>query len=210
MVELKYKLLKKRVVKASLASAAGGVIPIPGFSILVDITLLVEEILTYFEGFGLSKSSIESLEDLNNVRKGTIEKALKRKLKEEKNGLLHIIREGAPKSLSNWISIRRAAVSIAGSSSRMILSKLALLATSSAIETTFQWVLPVIGSAASAGLSFAVTFYQLSYFLTQMKDIAMFANSFLSKSLSQRSTSFLQTSEDNDSTEDIIASIKDE
>ena len=134
MIDLKYSLFKKRLTKAALASAAGGAVPIPGVSATVDIGILIEETLTYFEGFGLSKESIESLEELNEVPNGTIEIALTNKLYNEYR-LLYVIREGAPRALSSWDSVKSAALSIASTSGRYILSQLSLVATSETVKT---------------------------------------------------------------------------
>ena len=196
MIELKYKLFQSRIKKAAIASAAGGAVPIPGISATIDLTILIEETLTYFEGFGLSKESIESLEELNEVPKGTIEDALTNKLYNE-NRLLYVVRHGAPRALSSWDSVRSASLAIASTSGRFIASQLSLLATSETVETTVKWVLPFVGSAVAAGISYAVTSYQLGCFLDQMKKLAVFANSYLSDAERHRLEAFEASEDEN-------------
>ena len=180
LIKQKYALFQKRIYKVALASAAGGAFPIPGVSAAVDLFILIEETLTYLEGFGLSKESIASLEELNQVETGIIEKALG-KMMENKYPLLHSIRENAPSNLSSRQSLEGAYKSCFKTLSEgNLLKQLKTVATCEVVKCALGWSVPILGSVASAGLSYAVTAYQLGCFLDQTKEMAEYANSCLS------------------------------
>ncbi|XP_063712217.1 interferon-inducible GTPase 5-like [Symsagittifera roscoffensis] len=189
LIKQKYALFQKRIYKVALASAAGGAVPIPGVSAAVDLLILIEEALTYFEGFGLSKESIASLEELNEVERGTIEKALKGQIM-NKYPVLDFIRERAPSALSSMQSLKDAAVSIVKTSSGYLLKQLYTVAASEGVEKIVTWCVPILGSAMAAGISYAVTTYQLQCFLEQFKNMAEFANSYLSSASRHRLEAF--------------------
>ena len=189
LIKQKYALFQKRIYKAALASAAGGAVPIPGVSAAIDLLILIEEALTYFEGFGLSKESIASLEELNEVERGTIEKALKGQIM-NKYPVLDFIREREPSALSSMQSLKDAAVSIVKTSSGYLLKQLYTVAASEGVEKIVSWCAPILGSAMAAGISYAVTSYQLQCFLEQTKNMAEFANSYLSSASRHRLEAF--------------------
>ena len=98
MIDLKYKMFKKRIYTVALASAAGGAVPIPGVGATVALVILIEELLTYFVGYGLRRGAIASLEKLNELEPGTIEKTIAGSM-ENYHKLLFVIRKETPETI---------------------------------------------------------------------------------------------------------------
>ncbi len=61
MIEMKYKELKKRVLKVATLSAGLSAIPVPGLGLAVDVGILVNEITTYLQQFRLDQESLDEL-----------------------------------------------------------------------------------------------------------------------------------------------------
>ena len=62
ILEQKKKMLEKRIPKVAIISAIGGLIPIPGLSVLVDLEVLEREVNFYREQFGFDKTSLMYLD----------------------------------------------------------------------------------------------------------------------------------------------------
>ena len=62
ILEHKKKMLEKRIPKVAILSAIGGLIPIPGLSVVVDMEILKSEVEFYRQQFGLDKTSLMHLD----------------------------------------------------------------------------------------------------------------------------------------------------
>ncbi|XP_051958361.1 interferon-inducible GTPase 5-like [Xyrauchen texanus] len=82
--ERKKKALKKRIQMVAFASACVAALPVPGLSIAVDLTIIVNEIRTYCNAFGLDEKSLQnlcersgkSIETLNSLMTSVLHKGL--------------------------------------------------------------------------------------------------------------------------------------
>uniref|UniRef100_A0A8C1SKA9 IRG-type G domain-containing protein n=1 Tax=Cyprinus carpio TaxID=7962 RepID=A0A8C1SKA9_CYPCA len=61
VIEKKKKVLQKNIGKVALLSALVGIVPLPGFSVAVDIAIVKKEIGTYYRTFGLDYPSLQKL-----------------------------------------------------------------------------------------------------------------------------------------------------
>ena len=171
-----------------MASAAGSAVPLPGVGVAIDLTILVEEILEYVKGFGLTKDAIESLEKLYGTEVGFIEKGLSDHLRTN-YPVIHHIRQNSPKALVSRKSIQIAAARIIAASGFFILKQLTLSAASEVVETGLKFI-PLIGLGISAGVSYFVTRFQLNSFLRNVKQVAHFANNYLIETKNDRLVNF--------------------
>ena len=175
MIDLKYNMFKKRIYTVALASAAGGAVPIPGVGAMIDVVILIEELLTYFVGFGLTRGAIASLEELNGLESGTIENAISDTM-ENHHKLLFMIRKEAPEIIFTKEALNTASLTIVKTCFAVILAELTLIAASEAVESSVAWFLPVLGSVIAAGISYSVTAYQLHWLLNEVKEVAELVN----------------------------------
>lgn len=65
IINLKYKTLKTRIKKISVASASIAAIPVPGLDVALNIALLVEEVMHYINVFGLSSKKMQALDSFD-------------------------------------------------------------------------------------------------------------------------------------------------
>ncbi|XP_063728692.1 interferon-inducible GTPase 5-like [Symsagittifera roscoffensis] len=175
MIDMKFDMFKTRIYKVALASAAGGAIPIPGVGAMIDMVILIEELLTYFVGFGLTRGAIASLEELNGLESGTIESDIAVSM-EKDHKLLFLIRKEAPDRILSKEALKTAALTIVKTCSGIILTELTLIAASEAVESSVAWFLPILGSVIAAGISYSVTAYQLRLILKEVKEVAELIN----------------------------------
>ncbi|XP_071177712.1 T-cell-specific guanine nucleotide triphosphate-binding protein 2-like [Mytilus edulis] len=68
IIGLKYKVLKNRIKKVSVAAAAIAAVPVPGVDVALNIALLVEEVIHYINSFGLSRKKMETLDTFDTSR----------------------------------------------------------------------------------------------------------------------------------------------
>ena len=178
IIELKFQMFSNRIKQLAVASAVGGVVPIPGFSATVELGILIEEALIGLQGFGLSKQSIQSLEEQCRFEMGSIEKDLSERISKQ-CPLLGILRNHLPASvkLVTTDDVKESSAFLVQSCGTAILDELSVVAISESIEIGVKWLIPFIGFAVDAGISYYVTKHQLQSFLHQMKELAMFVSS---------------------------------
>ncbi|XP_063353854.1 interferon-inducible GTPase 5-like [Pelmatolapia mariae] len=128
---------------ATLSAAAAGV-PVPGLSICVDLSMMVNVAVDYVAGFGLDKPSLERLSASSGVPYTELLEVLKSPL---------------------------AAVKITKVFLLKLLTQLTSTAALMALEEGSRWI-PLIGIPLAAGLSFTTTYRALNYFLTELADDA--------------------------------------
>ncbi|XP_018410106.1 PREDICTED: interferon-inducible GTPase 5-like [Nanorana parkeri] len=151
VLEKKREALKKQIWKWASLSCAVATVPLPGLSVACDVGILVREMRKYRDAFGLDQKSLEKL--ANRVDKDVAE--LKSVIKSP------IVVKEINKELVTTLLTRGAAGSL------MFIEYLASN-------------IPVVGTMAAGGISFATTYLMLYWFL---KDIAEDAVRVLEKSL---------------------------
>ncbi|CAG2241555.1 unnamed protein product [Mytilus edulis] len=67
IIEVKYKILRKRVKLASLSAAGIAAVPIPGLSAVANLAILAEEVNHYKNVFGLTESILRAIVGLQIV-----------------------------------------------------------------------------------------------------------------------------------------------
>lgn len=65
IINLKYEVLKKRLVKVSIGAAGIAATPIPAIDLVANITLLVDEMIHYIDAFGLGERRMQALESFD-------------------------------------------------------------------------------------------------------------------------------------------------
>lgn len=144
ILEKKRKALKKDIWKLATLSCGVAAIPIPGLSVACDITILVVAMKQYLNAFGLTQRSIEKLAN----KFGKDVKELKSVIKSPL--VLQEINAELVKSLL--------ARSVVG----------AVMFVEYALS-----MIPIIGSLAAGGLSFATTYKMLCDFLKEIVEDAV-------------------------------------
>ncbi|XP_059833359.1 interferon-inducible GTPase 5-like [Hypanus sabinus] len=142
IVQRKSKMLQQHVWMSATISGAVGAVPIPGLSLACDITILIEEIISFRKHLGLDEASLQRLANIT-------EKPVK-ELKAVVNPLLlGIINKDIIKRLG-W-----GATSVAVS----------------ALEVGLNFI-PIIGSIFGAGSSFLMTYRILTDALKDLTESA--------------------------------------
>ncbi|KAJ8332763.1 hypothetical protein SKAU_G00416590 [Synaphobranchus kaupii] len=138
----KKEALQGNIWKMSLLSGAVATVPIPGLSVAVDVNILVKELTSYYQAFGLDDESLQNLSDKTHVPLEELKAVLKSPLNKEISAdvvikLLTKFAGGAVMLLEYWVS-----------------------------------TIPVLGSMAAGGISYATTHKMLSSCLNELADDA--------------------------------------
>ncbi|XP_076733977.1 interferon-inducible GTPase 5-like [Maylandia zebra] len=128
---------------ATLSAAAAGA-PVPGLSICMDLSMMVNVAIDYVVGFGLNKPSLQKLSATSGVPYTELLNVLKSPL---------------------------AAAKITPELLLKLLSQLTSTVALMALEEGSR-LIPLIGIPLAAGLSFTTTYRALKYFLTELADDA--------------------------------------
>ncbi|XP_077312858.1 interferon-inducible GTPase 5-like [Lithobates pipiens] len=144
ILEKKRKALKKNIWKLATLSCGVATIPIPGLSVACDIAILVAAMKQYLDAFGLTQRSIEKLAK----KFGKDVKELKSVIKSPL-----VFREINAELVKSLL-----ARSVVGA---VMLVEYALSA------------IPILGSLAAGGLSFATTYKMLCDFLKEIAEDAV-------------------------------------
>ncbi|XP_069496900.1 interferon-inducible GTPase 5-like [Ambystoma mexicanum] len=151
VLQKKKEALKQQIWKLATISSAVAVIPIPGLSVVCDVTILIKAMRGYLRDFGLDEESLRRLAARVEKPEEELRAVIKSPLV-----VKEITREIVYKLMSK----------AAGAS---------LMVVEYALST-----IPIFGSVAAGGLSFATTYYMLQGFL---KEIAEDAERVLTKAL---------------------------
>ncbi|KAK6326598.1 hypothetical protein J4Q44_G00022430 [Coregonus suidteri] len=134
--------LQANIWRSAFVSACVAVIPIPGLSFSVDITILIREIRMYYQAFGLDNESLKSLADRTNVPVEELKAILKSPLNKE------ISQDMVIKMLTKTTG-----------------------ATLMLVEYLLSTI-PVFGSTAACGISYGTTYYMLNNCLNELAEDA--------------------------------------
>ena len=162
MVAAKVTELKSRIEWCALASAAGGAVPVPGISAVLDLSIITNE--ARFQREQLELEAIRS----NVKRLGAEQGAVDKYIESIYKGLPDGAKEFAKSAMNNL--------------SKAIVGRLAI---SEASENVVK-VIPILGSIVGAGISFSVCLYVLGEMLETHEQIALSALEVISKLETER------------------------
>ncbi|XP_064156576.1 interferon-inducible GTPase 5-like isoform X2 [Anguilla rostrata] len=138
----KKEALQANIWKMALLSGAMATVPIPGLSVAVDVTILVKELTSYYQAFGLDDESLQNLSEKTNVPLEELKAVLKSPLNKE--------------------------------ISADVVIKLLTKCAGAGLMLLEFWVstIPVFGSMAAGGISYATTHSMLTSCLNELADDA--------------------------------------
>ncbi|KAM9340855.1 interferon-inducible GTPase 5-like [Symphorus nematophorus] len=144
IINKKKEAFQGQIKYYAFLSAAGAVVPIPGFSIGLDASVIAKVVTEYKNGFGLDSGSLQRLADTTRVPLEDLKAVIKSPLASE-----HI-------------------------SAELILKMLTQCATIVALMTAEEGLhyIPILGTIVAAGLSYVVTDKALSTFLDMLAEDA--------------------------------------
>ncbi|XP_069598602.1 interferon-inducible GTPase 5-like isoform X2 [Ranitomeya imitator] len=143
IIEKKCMALKKEIWMLALASAGVAAIPIPGLSVVCDVAILITALKNYLKAFGLNERSLENLA---------------KKFGKNVNDLRSVITSPLVTQTIN---------------TELILALLTKCASELMIIEELVSFIPVVGSIAAGGISFATTFKMLNISLQEIAEVAM-------------------------------------
>ncbi|XP_035262253.1 interferon-inducible GTPase 5-like [Anguilla rostrata] len=138
----KKEALQANIWKMALLSGAVATVPIPGLSVAVDVSILVKELTSYYQAFGLDDESLQNLSEKTNVPLEELKAVLKSPLNKE--------------------------------ISADVVIKLLTKCAGAGLMLLEYWVstIPVFGSMAAGGISYATTHSMLTSCLNELADDA--------------------------------------
>ena len=151
IIDTKYNMLKERIWKVSMASAAVAATPVPGLDVVLNVALICHEIWLYHTTFGFGQDIVKEI---------------------LKNDYL-----GKKLSASSIIKIEAASKAM----QTFVILQLGKLGTLMAIESALDFIFPVLGSIVSGATAFAVTRSLLTRILDGCRDDAKLVYSHLMK-----------------------------
>ncbi|XP_018587675.2 interferon-inducible GTPase 5-like [Scleropages formosus] len=136
----KKEALQADIWKMALLSGAVATVPIPGLSVAVDVTILVKEITRYYQAFSLDDESLQNLSARTEVPLEELKAVCKSPLNKE--------------------------------ISADVIIKLLTKAAGASLMVIEYWVstIPVLGSMAAGGISYATTYQMLKSCLNELAD----------------------------------------
>jgi len=150
-VTTKELILQKKIIisndlwRVAALSGVGGLSPIPGFSVAVDIALLVLEATNQKQILGVDEHTLETIAKDNGVTLSEMKESLK-------------IDKDLLENPGTWI--------------KQTLTGGSLLAAGSTVEEITKWV-PFFGSFVAGGISAATTYYLANQMLEKYTDLAI-------------------------------------
>lgn len=144
IINKKKEAFQSKIKYWATSSAAAAGVPVPGLSICMDLSMMVDLFRDYVVGFGLDRPSLQRLSASSGVPYAELLNVLKSPLAAEK-----ITKDLLLKLLSH------------------LTGTVALMA----LEEGSRWI-PLIGIPLAMSLSFTTTYRALNYFLTELADDA--------------------------------------
>ena len=149
IINSKYQILKDRIWKVSLASAAVAAIPVPGVDVAVNVACICKELLLYHNTFGFGQQIVIDLSKHSDLRKKI--------------------------SASSIIGTMAANEAMR----TFVITQLGKLGKLMVIESVFDFVCPILGSVVSGLTAGAVTYTLLTRMLDGCRDDAKLVYSHL-------------------------------
>jgi len=142
IIDSKYKMLKERIWKISVASAGLAAAPVPGLDVVLNLALICKEILLYHKTFGFGQQIVKEISKDEYLRK-----------KLSASSIIEI--EAASKAMQTFVIIQ-----------------LGKFGTLMAIESALDFIFPIIGSMVSGLTAGTVTYRLLTRILDGCRDDA--------------------------------------
>jgi hypothetical protein len=144
-INKQFEVLRERIWKVALMSAAGGAVPILGVSLALDAALIQNEIKEYKKQFGLDPDSLKKLSEIPGVNEEVIKDEL------SKLGLGAIV----------FASVRSYAL------------KILALFVAAVVTEEFVSLIPIVGWFLASGISFVTTYKALEKALNTAKEASL-------------------------------------
>ena len=142
LIDFKYEILKARIWKISVASAGLAATPVPGLDVILNIALICKELWLYHTTFGFEQQIVKTI--------------LKQDYVSQKLTSSSIVKiETANEAMRQFLLI-----------------ELGKLATLMAVQSAFDFIIPVIGSLVSGLTAGGVTYRLLHRILDGCRDDA--------------------------------------
>ncbi|XP_032084019.1 interferon-inducible GTPase 5-like [Thamnophis elegans] len=138
ILQKKKRALRAEIWKVAMVSAGAAAVPIPGLGVACDVALLIKNLSKYLKSFGLDRDSL--------VR-------LAKKANKPVEEITEVIQSPLAKEISKDLVLKL--LTKAGSGALMFMEY-------------FVSTIPVLGSVAAGGISFATTFYMLKSCLDEV------------------------------------------
>jgi uncharacterized protein (DUF697 family) len=151
IINSKYQILKDRLWKVSLMSAAMAATPVPGVDVAVNVALICSELLFYYDTFGFGQQIVIDISK---------DEYLRMKL-----------------SASSIIKIKTANEAMR----TFVIIQMGKLGAIMAVQSAFDFIFPIIGSAVSGLTAGTVTYKLLTRILNGCRDDAKLVYSHLMK-----------------------------
>ena len=173
MIKLKAEEIVLRFKWLSLASAAGGAIPIPGTSACIDLGILVAEAFFQKKQLGIDDDTINSRALKVGSNKGDVVKMIGTNLKQDNK---------MSKTMAGILSVMAKSQTAQATAMGAVLG--AQMAVSEAIETG-ALAIPLLGMLISGAISGGTTYFMLNQMLKAHSAIAQESIKVFSKMASE-------------------------
>jgi GTPase SAR1 family protein/uncharacterized protein (DUF697 family) len=151
IINSKYQILKDRLWKVSLMSAAMAATPVPGVDVAVNVALICNELLFYYDTFGFGQQIVIDISKHSYLRK-----------KLSASSIIETVADN--KALGTFV-----------------ITQLGILGKLMVIESGFDFICPILGSVVSGLTAGTVTFTLLTRILDGCRDDANLVYSHLKK-----------------------------
>uniref|UniRef100_H3CBC7 IRG-type G domain-containing protein n=1 Tax=Tetraodon nigroviridis TaxID=99883 RepID=H3CBC7_TETNG len=144
IIEKKKEAFKSKIPYWALVSAAGALVPVPGLSVAVDLSLIAGLVQQYKTGFGLDTPSLQRLANTTGVQ------------------------------LTDLTSVIRSPLGLNNINAQLIMKTITQIATVASLMAAKEGLrfIPIFGTMIAGTLSYAVTYKALLDFLEMLTEDA--------------------------------------
>jgi uncharacterized protein (DUF697 family) len=142
LIDRKYEILKARIWKVSVTSAGLAALPVPGLDVVLNLALICKELLLYHKTFGFEQQIVMDITQTDYISQ-----------KLTSSSIVKI--DAANEAMQKFLLI-----------------ELGRLATLMAVQSAFDYILPIIGSLVSGLTAGGVTYRLLHRVLDGCRDDA--------------------------------------
>ena len=173
--------LRKRIITSSSLSAAGGLTPIPGVSVGIDLAILVEEVCFYIYKLGISQTKVKDIADLFDIEHTKLNAIL------DKHpifkGTLNVTGFVALRTFSE--GFKKILQVLATPVEKFLLEYFSKYFAANAVEEVAKTVLPLIGSVVGFVGSGITTYYTLHSIIDSYQNALLDIHDFCIKNRSR-------------------------
>ncbi len=179
-IKLKCQSLRSKIIWAALSSGAGGAIPLPGVSGLVDEGILLKNCLLYMKTLGILESDFKKIAESFNIDYSDLKKDVL-----DKNSFVRAILElskawGENISFEDFIKIaylkegaKQLTIVLVEYLAKQTILNSAEEALKSVLASSAPGIGTAIASIAGASISFGTTFYSLKVLLNCFENVLL-------------------------------------